>query len=83
MLVSNRGCKRCPEADGQGFTVDEDKIDAEERYDRTWALRVHGPLRAEEAALKYKQLFQVGRLFREAKSLLRTRRSGGTCTTRS
>ena len=72
-LVGNRGFKRYLEADGQGFTVDEEKIAAEERYDGVWALRVKGPLTAEEAAVKYKQLWQVERRFREAKSLLRTR----------
>ena len=72
-LVGNRGFQRYLEAKGKGFAVDEGKIAAEERYDGVWALRVKGPLTAEEAAVKYKQLWQVERRFREAKSLLKTR----------
>ena len=53
--------------------MNEGKIAAEERYDGVWALRVKGPLTAEEAAVKYKLLWQVERRFREAKSLLKTR----------
>ena len=53
--------------------MDEDKIAAKERYDGVWALPAKGALTAEEVALKYKQLRQVERRFREAKSLLKMR----------
>ena len=72
-LVGNRGYRRYLKSGPQAFELDEDKIRAEERYDGLWALQVHGPLTAAEAAVKYKELWRVERCFREAKSLLRTR----------
>ena len=45
-LVGNRGFERYLEADGQSFTLDE------ERYDGVWALRVTGPLTAGEPAIR-------------------------------
>ncbi len=72
-LVGNRGFRRYLRTEGQGCQLDQDRIVAEERYDGLWALRVKAPLTATEAVLKYKQLWQVERCFREAKSLLQTR----------
>ena len=51
-LVGNRGFERYLEADGQSFTLDEDRIADEERYDGVWALRVTGPLTAGEPAIR-------------------------------
>jgi IS4 transposase len=40
---------------------------------RKWVLRTNTELSAEQVALKYKQLWQVERVFRDVKSLLISR----------
>ena len=62
-----------PPETGAVWQVDDAKIAAEEQFDGVWALRTNAPLTATEAALKYKQLWQVEQSFQSAKSLLRTR----------
>ena len=46
---------------------------AEERYDGRWVLTTTADLSAEEVALRYKELWRVERVFREAKDTLQTR----------
>ena len=53
--------------------IDEAKVKAEARYDGKWVLRTNTDLSADQVALKYKQLWQVERVFRDVKSLLLTR----------
>lgn len=53
--------------------IDEAKVKAAARYDGKWMLRTNRDLSAEQVALKYKQLWQVERVFRDVKSLLLTR----------
>ncbi len=45
----------------------------EERYDGKWVLLTTCDLPAEEVALRYKELWRVERIFREAKDTLKTR----------
>jgi hypothetical protein len=73
-LVASRGDHRFLRTQGQArFAIDEDAIRAAARYDGKWGLRTDTDLGAAEGALKYKELWQVERLFRSVKSLLATR----------
>ena len=53
--------------------IDEAKIKSEARFDGKWVLATNTDLSAAQVALKYKQLWQVERIFRDVKSLLETR----------
>jgi transposase len=73
-LVGNNGYRKYLKSGGDAhFTVDEEKIDAEKRFDGTWVVRTNTNLSAAEVALKYKQLWMVEDIFRSVKSLLETR----------
>jgi transposase len=72
-LVGNKGYRKYLKASKQGFQIDTDKIKTEERFDGKWVLITNTDLSAEKVALKYKQLWQVERVFRDVKSLLETR----------
>ena len=73
-LVGNNGYRKYLKSGGEEhFSVDEEKIDAEKRFDGTWVLRTNTDLPAAEVALKYKQLWMVEDIFRSVKSLLETR----------
>jgi transposase len=48
-------------------------VKAEARFDGKWVLRTNTELSADEVALKYKELWQVERVFRDVKSMLETR----------
>ena len=71
--MGNKGYRRFLKAEGKSFSVDEDKVKEEARFDGKWVLRTNTDLPAEEVALKYKQLWTVEDLFRSIKSLLETR----------
>ena len=73
-LVGNKGYRRYLKATGgKRFEIDEAKAQKEARYDGKWVLRTTANFCAEEAALRYKDLWQVERLFRSVKSALETR----------
>ena len=72
-LVGNKGYRKYLRSSGKQFTVDEDKIGEEARYDGKWVLTTNMDLPASEVALKYKQLWMVEAVFRSMKSLLDTR----------
>lgn len=77
-LIGNKGYRRYVRASadgrsGRGFSVDEERIKSEERYDGKWILQTNMELSARETALKYKQLWMVEEMFRSMKSLLETR----------
>jgi len=72
-LVGNKGYRRYLKSQGARFTIDEQKILEEARYDGKWVLRTNTDLTVAEVALKYKQLWMVEEIFRSAKSLLETR----------
>jgi len=72
-LVGNKGYRKYLKANKQGFQIDTGKIKTEERFDGKWVLITNTDLSAEKVALKYKQLWQVERVFRDVKSLLQTR----------
>lgn len=72
-LVGNQGYRKYLKTQGRRFVVDEEKIQAEARFDGKWVLRTNTELPTAEVALKYKQLWMVEQLFRTTKSLLATR----------
>lgn len=72
-LVGNKGYRKYLRGGGKQFTVDEDKIKEEARYDGKWVLTTNMDLSPREVALKYKQLWMVEDVFRSMKSLLDTR----------
>ena len=72
-LIGNKGYRRYVAAGGERFSIDTDKVKAEERYDGLWVLVTNTDLSAREVALKYKQLWMVEDAFRSMKSLLSTR----------
>ena len=72
-LVGNQGYRKYLKTQGSRFVVDEEKTQAEARFDGKWVLRTNTELPTAEVALKYKQLWMVEQLFRTTKSLLATR----------
>jgi len=72
-LIGNRGYRKYVKASGERFQIDQDKIEAEARFDGKWVLTTNTELTARQLALKYKQLWQVEEIFRTMKSQLATR----------
>lgn len=73
-LVGNKGYRKYLHSTGPKFTIDEEKVKWEERFDGKWVLQTDlEKLTAEETALQYKQLWMVEEMFRAAKTLLETR----------
>ena len=72
-LVGNKGYRKYLKSIGEHFTIDENKIKVEEKYDGTWILQSNTELSMVEVALKYKQLWMVEDMFRSMKSTLETR----------
>jgi len=72
-LVGNKGYRKYLKAEGQHFSIDEEKIREDARYDGKWVLRTNTDLPTAEIALKYKQLWMVEDIFRSAKTILATR----------
>jgi transposase len=72
-LVGNKGYRRYLKSSDEAFTIDEDKIREEVRYDGTWVLQTNTELPMDTVALKYMQLWMVEEIFRTMKSTLETR----------
>ena len=73
-LVGNKGYRKYLHGEGPKFTIDEEKVKWEERFDGKWVLQTDlEQLTAEEVALQYKQLWMVEEMFRTVKTLLETR----------
>jgi transposase len=72
-LVGNRGYRRYLKSDKGAFSIDREKIEEDGRFDGKWVLTTNTKLSAADVALKYKELWQVEHIFRDAKSLLDTR----------
>ncbi len=71
-LIGNSGYRRYLKL-GQKPEIDWERVKAEERYDGKWVLATTADLTATEVAQKYKELWRVERIFREAKDTLSTR----------
>jgi Transposase DDE domain len=72
-LVGNRGFRRYLKSEKGAFSIDREKVKKDARFDGKWVLTTNTKLPADQVALKYKELWQVEHLFRDAKSLLDTR----------
>ena len=72
-LVGNKGYRKYLKLDRDTVAVNQEKIEQEARYDGKWVLKTNTDLTAEQAALKYKELWQVEQVFRDMKSVLDTR----------
>ena len=74
-LVGNEGYRKYLKAPSEGrvFTIDEQKIETESRYDGIWVLQSDLELSAREVALRYKELWMIESIFRTMKSILQSR----------
>lgn len=72
-LVGNKGYRKYLKIEKGSASIDEDKVKYESRFDGKWVLRTNTDLPADKVALKYKELWQVEKVFRDVKSLLETR----------
>jgi len=72
-LVGNKGYRKYLKMEKDTVSVNQVKIEEEVRYDGKWVLKTNTTLTAEQAALKYKELWQVEQVFRDMKSVLDTR----------
>jgi len=72
-LVGNTGYRRFLKVTKGSVTLDEAKIAADEKFDGKWVLITNTDLPTAEVATRYKELWMVERVFREAKSTLDTR----------
>jgi len=72
-LVGNKGYRKYLKMEKDTVSVNQVKIEEEVRYDGKWVLKTNTTLTAEQAALKYKELWQVEQVFRDMKSGLDTR----------
>ena len=67
-LIGNSGYRRYVKMEGAKFSIDEDAVKAEEKYDGKYVLRTNARLTPQDVATSYKSLWQVERAFRELKS---------------
>jgi transposase len=73
-LIGNKGYRKYLRAgSGEHFTMDEQKIEEESRYDGKWVLQTNLADEPPMIALAYKELWMVEALFRTMKSILETR----------
>lgn len=72
-LIGNKGYRRFLKVRRDGLEIDRKKVEEDARYDGKFVLRTNLDLPAQQVALRYKELWRVERLFRDAKSLLSTR----------
>lgn len=72
-LIGNKGYRKYLKIEKDSARIDIDKVNAESRFDGKWVLTTNMDLSADKVALKYKQLWQVERVFRDIKSILDTR----------
>jgi transposase len=72
-LVGNKGYRKYLKIEKNSTSIDKDRIKYEARFDGKWVLQTNTDLSADQVALKYKELWQVEKVFRDVKSLLETR----------
>ncbi len=72
-LVGNKGYRKYIKMEKNSARIDFKKVKTEARFDGKWVLRTNTDLTADKVALKYKELWQVERVFRDVKSILDTR----------
>jgi len=72
-LVGNKGYRKYVKIERGSVSIDLKKVEEEARFDGKWVLRTNTKLPVAQVALKYKELWQVERAFRDMKTLLETR----------
>jgi transposase len=72
-LVGNKGYRKYLKLDKDSAHIDMHKVKYESRFDGKWVLTTNTDLPSEKIALKYKELWQVERVFRDVKTMLHTR----------
>ncbi len=72
-LIDNKGYRKYLKINKGSARIDIDKVKSESRFDGKWVLTTNLDLSADKVALKYKELWQVERVFRDVKSMLETR----------
>jgi hypothetical protein len=73
-LIGNKGYRKYLRVTrGEHFTLDEEKIKKEARYDGKWVLQTNLADEPKLIALAYKELWMVEDMFRTMKSILETR----------
>jgi hypothetical protein len=73
-LIGNKGYRKYLRVtQGEHFTLDEEKIKGESRYDGKWVLQTNLADKPKLIALAYKELWMVEDMFRTMKSILETR----------
>jgi transposase len=72
-LIGNKGYRKYLKIDRDSVMINEDKINAESRFDGKWVLETNTDLTPAQVALKYKELWQVEQAFRDIKSIFVTR----------
>lgn len=72
-LIGNKGYRKYLQINKKSLQIDEDKIKTEAQYDGLWVITTNTELSAKDVALKYKQLWRIEKIFRDSKSLLKTR----------
>ena len=72
-LVGNKGYRKYLILKKDSASIDIDKVKSDSRFDGKWVLTTNTDLSSEKIALKYKELWQVERIFRDVKTILHTR----------
>jgi transposase len=72
-LIGNKGYRKYLKIEKDSVSINQAKIEWESRFDGKWVLLTNTNFSAEQAALKYKELWQVEQVFRDVKSVLETR----------
>ena len=72
-LVGNKGYRKYLKVNRGSVLIDQQKIEKDARFDGKWVLKTNTSLSPEQVALKYKELWQVEQVFRDVKSVLKTR----------
>jgi hypothetical protein len=72
-LIGNKGYRKYLKIERGSVKIDMDKAKNESRFDGKWVLKTNTSLSPEQVALKYKELWQVERVFRDVKTILETR----------
>jgi transposase len=72
-LMGNKGYRKYVRIEKDSTSIDFEKVKKEAHFDGKWVLRTNTDLPTDKVALKYKELWQVERVFRDVKSMLETR----------
>ena len=73
-LVGNSGFRRYPKTlSAEHFAIDEDRVADDARFDGLYVLRTNTKLSPLQVMLRYRDLWRVEQLFRQAKAVLATR----------